>query len=320
MGQWGDILNDYLSVSHQTDGTLKPLAQSQVANLTTNLAAKAPLVSPTFSGTVTVPTPANPTDATTKGYVDGQVATGATPDASPSTKGKIQLAGDLAGTAASPTVVNLNGTSLAGLTTGLLKNTTGTGVPSIATAADIPDISATYATATALTTEASTARTAESKAVPRWAPTTTYTLGQQVVSPNNDVVSAIAGFTSGASYVPADWAVSSTYGPLIQAVNTVTTGGASQTIPDMTTATANVLTLTSAHCALTFPPAGAGKAFLVTLKQGTGGYLLVDWPSGVKWPMDVVPVLQTPAGSVDEFTFYSADTTWRGSLDASYST
>ncbi|HEY8791041.1 MAG TPA: hypothetical protein VIM10_18185 [Actinopolymorphaceae bacterium] len=88
----------------------------------------------------------------------------------------------------------------------------------------------------------------------------------------------------------------------------------------MTTATANVLTLTSAHCALTFPPAGAGKAFLVTLKQGTGGYLLVDWPSGVKWPMDVVPVLQTPAGSVDEFTFYSADTTWRGSLDASYST
>ena|GEM_PF-3571892 len=214
VGQWGDILNDYLSVSHQTDGTLKPLAQSQVANLTTNLAAKAPLVSPTFSGTVTVPTPANPTDATTKGYVDGQVATGATPDASPSTKGKIQLAGDLAGTAASPTVAKLSGVSLAGLTTGLLKNTTGTGVPSIATAADIPDISATYATATALTTEASTARTAESKAVPRWAPTTTYTLGQQVVSPNNDVVSAIAGFTSGASYVPADWAVSSTYVPM----------------------------------------------------------------------------------------------------------
>lgn len=32
-----------------------------------------------------------------------------------------------------------------------------------------------------------------------------------MVSPNNDVVSAIAGFTSGASYVPANWAVSSTY-------------------------------------------------------------------------------------------------------------
>ena len=179
----------------------------------TALNAKAPLVSPTFSGTVTVPTPANPTDATTKGYVDGQVATGATPDASPTTKGKLQLAGDLAGTAASPTVAKLSGVSLAGLATGLLKNTTGTGVPSIATASDIPDLSATYATATALTSEASTARTAESKAVPRWAPTTTYTLGQQVVSPNNDVVSAIAGFTSGASYVPANWAVSSTYAP-----------------------------------------------------------------------------------------------------------
>lgn len=135
-------------------------------------------------------------------------------DASNTTKGILQLAGDLGGTAASPTVAKLSGVSLAGLATGLLKNTTGTGVPSIATASDIPDLSATYATAMALTTEASTARAAESKAVPRWAPTTTYTLGQQVVSPNNDVVSALAGFTSGASYVPSNWAVSSTFARL----------------------------------------------------------------------------------------------------------
>jgi hypothetical protein len=55
--------------------------------------------------------------------------------------------------------------------------------------------------------------------VPRWAPTTAYTTGQQVVSPNNDVVSRVAGGTSGASYVAANWTLSPTYGrTLSQAV------------------------------------------------------------------------------------------------------
>lgn len=39
----------------------------------TQLNAKAPLASPTFTGTVTVPTPSNGTDAATKAYVDGAV-------------------------------------------------------------------------------------------------------------------------------------------------------------------------------------------------------------------------------------------------------
>ena len=41
------------------------------------------------------------------------------------------------------TVSRLNGTSLAGLATGLLKNSTGTGVPSIATGADLPTMTST---------------------------------------------------------------------------------------------------------------------------------------------------------------------------------
>ena len=36
----------------------------------TQINAKSPLASPTFSGTVTVPTPSNDTDAATKSYVD----------------------------------------------------------------------------------------------------------------------------------------------------------------------------------------------------------------------------------------------------------
>ena len=49
--------------------------------------------------------------------------------------GLLTLTGDVTSSAGCPTtVVKLNGTSLAGLATGILKNTTSTGVPSIATA------------------------------------------------------------------------------------------------------------------------------------------------------------------------------------------
>ncbi len=40
-GTWGDILNDFLSQAHNTDGSLKPLTQSQIQNLTADLAVKA---------------------------------------------------------------------------------------------------------------------------------------------------------------------------------------------------------------------------------------------------------------------------------------
>jgi hypothetical protein len=48
-----------------------------------------------------------PTQNAVKTYVDAQVTSGATPDATTSAKGKIQLAGDLGGTAAAPTVPGL---------------------------------------------------------------------------------------------------------------------------------------------------------------------------------------------------------------------
>lgn len=50
------------------------------------------------------------------------------------------LAGDVTGTQGATTVGKINGTSLAGLATGILKNTTTTGVPSIAVAADFPTL------------------------------------------------------------------------------------------------------------------------------------------------------------------------------------
>lgn len=50
------------------------------------------------------------------------------------------LVGDVTGTQGATVVGKINGVSLAGLTTGILKNTTTTGVPSIAIAADFPTL------------------------------------------------------------------------------------------------------------------------------------------------------------------------------------
>lgn len=60
---------DYLA-PNGSGAALTGITEGQVANLTTDLAAKAPTASPTFTGTVTVPTPVNPMDASTKAYVD----------------------------------------------------------------------------------------------------------------------------------------------------------------------------------------------------------------------------------------------------------
>src|ERR1035437_905189 len=40
-GTWGDILNNYLSQSHNSDGSLKAISETNITNLQTDLAAKA---------------------------------------------------------------------------------------------------------------------------------------------------------------------------------------------------------------------------------------------------------------------------------------
>jgi hypothetical protein len=62
----------------------------------------------TFSSSPIVPTPTTGTQATNKSYVDGLVPAGATTGAT----GVVQLAGDLAGTATSPSVAKIKGVTL----------------------------------------------------------------------------------------------------------------------------------------------------------------------------------------------------------------
>ena len=107
-GTWGDILNAYLNVSLNSDGSIKPTAitsgggasDDTVVHITgdeTITGIK------TFSSSPVVPTPSSSTDVANKTYVDSTVSS-ATPDADATTKGKVQLAGDLSGTAASPQI------------------------------------------------------------------------------------------------------------------------------------------------------------------------------------------------------------------------
>jgi hypothetical protein len=101
---------------------------------------------------------------------------------------------------------------------------------------------------------------------------------------------------------------------VIENVHTVATSGATQTIPDVTTATENIITLT-ANCTFTFPTAVAGKSFLLALVQDATGSRTATWPGTVKWAGGVAPALTTAATKTDLLTFSCLDgTNWLGAL------
>lgn len=112
-GNWGNILNDYLSQSHNSDGTIKPSAIQAAGAAADGDVVKlsgAQTVGgvKTFTSSPIVPTPSTAAQAANKDYVDNIVSSGA-PDADASTKGLIRLTGHLGGTADSPTVPGLAG-------------------------------------------------------------------------------------------------------------------------------------------------------------------------------------------------------------------
>lgn len=90
-GQWGDILNDFLSQAHQSDGTLKPIDQSNISGLTTALAGKtntSALSAVATSGDYadltnkpTIPVQASDIGAITPAAVDTKIAAQAATDA-----------------------------------------------------------------------------------------------------------------------------------------------------------------------------------------------------------------------------------------------
>jgi len=101
-GSWGQILNDFLSVSHASDGTLKAGAVTDAgaasdSTVVHNSGSETIAGTKTFSASPVVPAPTLGGQAANKTYVDSVAGAGA-PDATTSTKGIVQLAGDLGGT------------------------------------------------------------------------------------------------------------------------------------------------------------------------------------------------------------------------------
>lgn len=101
VGQWGNVLNDYLKVAHNDDGTLKDnsIASAKLQNNSVTVAK--------------IATSGAPTDGQTLTYNNNSLewatasGSGVVPDATTSSKGLVQLAGDLGGTATAPTVPGL---------------------------------------------------------------------------------------------------------------------------------------------------------------------------------------------------------------------
>jgi hypothetical protein len=129
--------------------TAQLAAKANASDVTTSLAAKED-VSNKSNAALGTSTTLFPTQNAVKTYVDAQVLSATIADANASTKGKLQLAGDLAGTAASPSVVKLRGTpisSVAPTTAGQVLTYDANGSASWAAAASsgIPYMGATQA-------------------------------------------------------------------------------------------------------------------------------------------------------------------------------
>lgn len=105
------------------------------------------------------------------------------------------------------------------------------------------------------------------------------------------------------------------YTESVNAVGTVTTAST------LSLATGTVLTATltaSTACAFTMPTVGAGKSFVLMLKQAaTTGNGTATF-TNVKWGTTGAPTITATAGKMDILSFFSDGTNWYGSVAAGY--
>lgn len=101
-GAWGNLLNEFLGVSHNSDGTLKNGATASDNSVVHASGNEAVGGTKTFSASPIVPTPTLGSQAANKTYVDS-VATAGAPAATTSSPGLVQLTGDLGGTGTTAT-------------------------------------------------------------------------------------------------------------------------------------------------------------------------------------------------------------------------
>ena len=74
--------------------------------------------------------------------------------------------------------------------------------------------------------------------------------------------------------------------------------------------TVQILTLTG-NATITMPTAGAGKSFIIFLRQDATGSRSVTW-STVNWAGGTAPTITSTASKQDIFSFFSDGTSWYG--------
>jgi hypothetical protein len=244
-GTWGQVLNDFLAVSLDSDGTVKA---------------------------------------------------GAIDDATTSSKGVIQLAGDLAGTASAPTVPGLASaeqTANKGVANGYAGLDGATHVP----------------TAQLGSGAASSANYLRGD-------------GSWTAAP----VTSVASKTGAVTLVEGDVANLTT--DLAARVKVIDGGGetyfdagssGAAIALDLVNGNVQKLTLT-ANCTITLtsPAVGAMRSLTLLAFQDATGSRTITWPGSVSWGNAGAPVLTTTASKMDIISLFTVDggTTWYGALGA----
>ena len=78
----------------------------------------------------------------------------------------------------------------------------------------------------------------------------------------------------------------------------------------LTNGTVQIITLTG-NATITMPTAGAGKSFIMFLRQDATGSRTVTW-STVNWPGGTAPTITSTASKQDIYSFFSDGTSWYG--------
>lgn len=314
-GNWGQVLNDFLDISHASDGTLKSSAVTNAgaasdSAVVHNTGAEAVAGTKTFSVSPVVPTPTLGSQAANKTYVDTVAGAGA-PDATTSTKGILQLAGDLGGTATAPTVPGLANKQP-------LDN-------------DLTDIAALTPTNDDVLQRKAGAWTNRTPAQLK----TDLVLTKSDVGlsnvPNVDATNRAnhTGTQTASTISDFNTAAQSALATDLASKVSVTNGGGetysdagnSGTAITLNLANGNVQKLTlTGNCTITLtsPASGAMRSLTLLVFQDATGSRTITWPASVKWGNAGTPTLTTTASKMDMISLFTVDggTNWYGALGA----